>query len=76
MLRLLKQHGLDPSLYIIPFKDNCYLLDYRIFGLLYDYFSASIFDKFNGPIYEEDQVHAKWLKREGKETYITTLMMN
>lgn len=46
------------------------MIDYRIFGLLYDYFSENIFDSLNGPVNNEDQIHAQWLKREGEETYI------
>lgn len=70
LFSLLKQHGFDPNRYVIPFKDHCYLIDYRIFGLLYDYFAENIFDSLNGPVNNEDQIHAQWLKREGEETYI------
>ncbi len=71
MFALLKYYGFDPNHYIIPFKDHCYLLDYRIFGLLYDCFiDENIFDNVNGPLNKKDRVHAEWLKREGEESYI------
>ncbi len=66
---LLKQYNLDPSIYILPINDGDYLLDYRIFGLLYDHLTEKIFDSANGPINERDLVHAQWLQREGEETY-------
>lgn len=67
---LLKDHNLNPSIYIIPTKHNECLLDYRIFGLLYDDIIEKIFDYQNGPVNEDDLLHAQWLKREGEETYI------
>ena len=70
LLDLLRQHNFDPNKYIIPIKENCYLLDYRIFGLLYDYIIEIVFDEINGPVNKDDVVHAEWLKREGEETYI------
>ena len=67
---LLRQHDFDPHFYSIPIDDGCYLLDYRIFGLLYDSMVAMIFDAQNGPTSKQDVVHAEWLMREGEETYI------
>ncbi len=67
---LLKEHMFDPSLNIIPLKDNYYILDYRIFGILYDSIINLIFDPHNRPVNKEDSIHAEWLKREGEETYI------
>ena len=68
---LLKEHNLNPNIYIIQTKyDEC-LLDYRrIFGLLYDDIMEKIFDHQNGPINKDDIIHAQWLQREGEETYI------
>jgi ubiquinone/menaquinone biosynthesis C-methylase UbiE len=67
---LLKEHNLDPNLYIIQIKEDEYLLDYRIFGLLYDDISNQIFNSNDKPINLDDTIHAQWLKREGEETYI------
>lgn len=70
LIDLLKKHHFDPNLYIIQTADHDILLDYRIFGILYDYIMEKIFDDNNGPINLEDILHAQWLKREGEETYI------
>lgn len=67
---LLKDHNFNPNTYIIQTKHDECLLDYRIFGLLYDDIINKIFDRHNGPINENDLIHAQWLKREGEETYI------
>ena len=69
LLTLLKQYDIDPNIYLIPINDGDYLLDYRIFGLLYDLINEKIFDVDNKPL-QLDIVHAQWLKREGEETYI------
>ena len=69
LISLLKKHNYNPNKYIITFDINKSLLDYRIFGILYDEISNKIFDKNNGLINKEDEVHAKWLKREGEEFY-------
>lgn len=66
---LLKKHGLAPENYIIALNNNSCLLDYRIFGIFYDEINEQIFDHFNGVINKKDEVHAKWLKREGEEFY-------
>lgn len=66
---LLKKHGFTPENYIIALNNNSCLLDYRIFGIFYDEISEQIFDRFNGLINKKDEVHAKWLKREGEEFY-------
>lgn len=67
---LLKKYGFEPNLYIVQTKEDEYLLDYRIFGLLYDYINEQIFDAYNGPVNKDDIIHAQWLKREGEETYV------
>ncbi len=69
-INLIKQHNLDPDIYVTQINDGDILLDYRIFGILYDYITEQIFDDKNGPINSNDIVHAQWLKREGEETYI------
>jgi SAM-dependent methyltransferase len=66
---LLKEYGFEPNIYIIHINDGDCLLDYRIFGVLYDYINEKVFDSENGPINKEDVVHALYLKREGEETY-------
>lgn len=66
---LLKQYDFDPSRYLTPLKDHSYVLDYRVFGLLYDYMVEAVFDPANGPVHATDAVHAQWLKREGEESY-------
>lgn len=70
LFTLLKQYNIDPNLYLIPINDGDYLLDYRIFGLLYDLINEKIFDADNKPLHYPDTMHAQWLKREGEETYI------
>jgi hypothetical protein len=67
---LLKRFGFEPSLYIVQIKADECLLDYRIFGLLYDHINEQIFDAYTGPINKDDILHAQWLKREGEETYV------
>jgi hypothetical protein len=67
---LLKKYGFNPSLYIVQVREGECLLDYRIFGLLYDRIREIIFDDHNGPVNKQDVVHAEWLYREGGETYI------
>lgn len=66
---LLKQYGFEPHIYLVHTREGECLLDYRIFGLLYDHMHEKIFDQHNGPINKEDNVHAQWLKREGEEIY-------
>lgn len=70
LCNVLKLHDFDPNNYIVPIKNDYYLLDYRIFGLLYDHIKETVFDANNGPVNKEDIIHAEWLKREGEETYI------
>ncbi len=67
---LLKAHGFDPNLYLTHVKEDECLLDYRVFGLLYDYINEEIFNAYNGPLNKEDAIHAQWLRREGEETYV------
>lgn len=67
---LLKTYGFEPNIHLIQIKEGECLLDYRIFGLLYDHISEEIFNTHNGPINTEDTIHAQWLRREGEETYI------
>lgn len=79
---ILQTYGLNPYIYIIPINNQDCLLDYRVFGLLYDEINRLIFNEFNGIISAKDEEHAKWLKREGEESYfylsadelITTVM--
>jgi SAM-dependent methyltransferase len=66
---ILERHDLLPCNYLINVNKNSCLLDYRIFGLLYDEISQTIFDEFNGVVNKKDEEHAKWLKREGEEFY-------
>jgi SAM-dependent methyltransferase len=66
---LLKVHGFEPSRYIIALNNGDCLLDYRIFGLLYDQITTQCFDHRNGPLEESSLVHARWLMREGEESY-------
>lgn len=66
---LIKAHQLDPNLYLMRIKAHEYLLDYRIFGLLFDQISE-LLDEQNQPLNSDDIEHARWLKREGEETYI------
>jgi len=66
---LLKNNHFDPSRYIVSLNNNTFLLDYRIFGMLYNEINSQIFDRFNGPLNHEEEEHAKWLKREAEEFY-------
>jgi|GEM_PF-2509064 SAM-dependent methyltransferase len=66
---LLQKHGFASKNYIIPLEDGSLLLDYRIFGILYDEIKEQIFDSNNGPLCAKDEAHAEWLKREGEEFY-------
>lgn len=66
---ILQEHGFSPSNYIIALSDKDCLLDYRIFGLLYDEIHRIIFDEFSGIAEKKDEEHTKWLKREGEEFY-------
>ncbi len=67
--KLLEKYSLLPSSYIISISDNSCLLDYRIFGLLYDEINTIIGNGFNDFLVDSDVDHAKWLKREGEEFY-------
>lgn len=69
MRALLEELGFVPSNHMIFIDNKTVLLDYRIFGLLYDELNKIIFDRINGVVSSEDEVHAKWLKREGEEFY-------
>lgn len=66
---LLKKYNFIPGNYIIALNNGDCLLDYRIFGILYDEINQQIFDKFNGIVDKKMEEHAKWLKREGEEFY-------
>lgn len=66
--QLLQNNAFNPSNHIIAVDSKTFLLDYRVFGLLYEDI-LNIFDKFNGLIRPEDENHALWLKREGEESY-------
>lgn len=68
LLTLLKEQSLDPNKYITMLSDRTLLLDYRIFGLLYDKIN-SLFDENNGAIEQKNLSHAQWLKREAEEFY-------
>ena len=65
---LLKKYGFDPYRYIIPVNGEITLLDYRIFGILYDQIK-NLFDEHNNIKFTDDEKHAYWLKREGEEYY-------
>lgn len=65
---ILKDHGFDPSRYIIAVDSNTNLLDYRIFGILYEQIK-SLFDEQNNLETTDNEKHAYWLKREGEEYY-------
>lgn len=66
MVELLERYGFDPSTLI--YINNYCVIDYRVFGLLYDHF-IDLFDDTNGPINPEELIHGNWLKREGEEVY-------
>lgn len=66
---LIKNHSFDPSRYIIALNNGDCLLDYRVFGLLYNEISNQCFDRFNGVVQENYLTHAQWLMREGEESY-------
>lgn len=66
---LLKKYGFSPGTHMINLHNGTFLLDYRVFGMLYDEISR-LFDLFNGVADLNDEVHARWLKREGEEFYI------
>jgi SAM-dependent methyltransferase len=65
---LLKEHEFDPSRYIIAVDNETSLLDYRIFGILYEQIK-NLFDLHNGLEIADNEKHAYWLKREGEEYY-------
>ncbi|MGZ6254924.1 MAG: hypothetical protein ACXWL5_02980 [Candidatus Chromulinivorax sp.] len=67
MKKLLDEYGFDANIYLAHVTKNDYVLDYRIYGLLYD----TIMNIFNEKSIDiDDTLHAQWLKREGEETYI------
>lgn len=66
---LLKQYGFEPSNYIIALSNGNCLLDYRVFGMLYDEIVEQIFDQYNTLVNKRDENQAQWLKREGEENY-------
>jgi hypothetical protein len=66
---LLKYHGFEPSRHIIALNNGDCLLDYRIFGLLYDDLCLKVFDRFDTVADDASMKHVRWLKREGEETY-------
>ncbi|MFA5999093.1 MAG: class I SAM-dependent methyltransferase [Candidatus Babeliales bacterium] len=65
---ILKQHDFDPSRYIIAVDSETSLLDYRIFGILYEQIK-NLFDTLNSIEIADNEKHAYWLKREGEEYY-------
>lgn len=65
---ILKEYGFDPSRYIIAIDTKTSLLDYRIFGMLYEQIK-DLFDSKNILVSIENETHAAWLKREGEEYY-------
>lgn len=67
--KLLKQYNFDPASYIMVLDNGDFLLDYRVFGMLYDEINQQVFDFCNGVIDKKTEEHAKWLKREGEEFY-------
>lgn len=70
LCRFLKKYGFDESnLYISRLDATCCLLDYRLFGLLYDQLNKDIFSTDVSIVHKEDEIHAQWLKREGEESY-------
>lgn len=81
---ILYTHGFSPQTHIVSIGKNSCLLDYRIFGLLYDEITKNVLDEFNYIVNSDDEVHALWLKREGEEFYfylspddlITTMLKN
>ncbi len=66
---LLLKYDFSPSTHIIALDNDNFLLDYRIFGMLYDEINDILFDQYNGILNKDDEEHAKWLKREGEEYY-------
>jgi SAM-dependent methyltransferase len=66
---VLKKYGFEPGNHIIALNNGDCLLDYRVFGMLYDEITDQIFDRFNNVIEKKDEEQAKWLKREGEEFY-------
>ncbi len=65
---LLKKYDLKPGTHSIAISKNDFLLDYRVFGMLFDEVSE-IFDDSNAPLHRAEMCHAQWLKREGEEYY-------
>ncbi|MCX5921892.1 MAG: NUDIX domain-containing protein [Candidatus Dependentiae bacterium] len=65
---LLRKYDFDPGHHIIALNNGDCLVDYRVFGMLYDDINQ-LFDKFNGVVDKKDITHAQWLKREGEEFY-------
>lgn len=66
---LLQEKGFPPHIYMISIDSEDCLLDYRIFGLLYNEINVLLSNEYNWIINSEDEQHAKWLKREGEESY-------
>lgn len=66
---LLQKNNINPCNHIISLNNQDCLLDYRVFGMLYNEIKQNIFDEFNNVINNKDEEHAKWLKREGEEFY-------
>ncbi len=60
--------GFDPEKYVQEIGNHWILLDYRVFGLLYNEF-IKWFDKDNTPFGSVSELAAKWLKLEGEENY-------
>jgi hypothetical protein len=65
---LLKKYDLEPGTHSVAVSKNDFLLDYRVFGMLFDEVSE-IFDESNAPLNRSEMSHAQWLKREGEEYY-------
>lgn len=66
---LLKHHGFEPSRHIIALNNGDCLLDYRVFGLLYDELCSNVFNRFDSVVDDTAMRHVQWLKREGEESY-------
>ncbi len=69
LCRLLERYGFESNNYIIRLDSTLCLLDYRLFGLLYDQLNKDIFSTDISIVHKEDEIHAQWLKREGEESY-------
>lgn len=64
---LLKKYKFKDKIHIIKENKNSFVLDYRIFGLLFEQIPNII--NINESCEKKDVLHAQWLKREGEEFY-------